>query len=165
VSSIGIAFLIIPLSALTVALAPSFGSGEVNLGITTVNTIIFMMIIGIMFQGIAECFLSPRYLEFASKQAPEGETGLYMGYSHLNAGFGWLFGFILSGYLLDWWCPDPSTLPKTITDVEKAARYAHAHYIWFVFTGIGILGFILLILFRWFTDRIDKKKAAQAGEA
>lgn len=159
VTSIGIGFLIIPLSALSVAVAPMLGSDTVSLGFTTINTIILMMIIGIVFQGIAECFLSPRFLEFASKQAPKGEEGLYMGYSHLNAGFGWLFGFIISGYLLDIWCPDPLSLPEGLDAAAKASYYSHAHYIWYVFTGIGILGFVLLVAFRTLTDRIDKKKA------
>jgi dipeptide/tripeptide permease len=157
VSSIGIAFLIIPLSALPVGIAPMLGVKEVSLGFATVNTIILMMIIGIVFQGVAECFLSPRFLEYASKQAPEGEVGLYMGYSHLNAGFGWLFGFVISGYLLDIWCPDPARLPAGISAVEKAAYYAHAHYIWYVFTAIGVLGFVLLLAFRGLTDRIDAR--------
>ena len=156
VSSIGIGFLIIPLSALSVAIAPMLGAKEVSLGFTTVNTIILMMMIGIVFQGVAECFLSPRFLEYASKQAPEGEVGLYMGYSHLNAGFGWLFGFVISGYLLDVWCPDPSRLPEGITAIERASYYAHAHYIWYVFTAIGVLGFVLLAGFRALTDRIDR---------
>jgi len=122
ISSIAVSFLIIPLSALSVALAPAIGTKDVAIfGLLTVNTIILMMIVGIFFQGLAECFLSPRYLEFASKQAPEGETGLYMGYAHLNSAFGWLFGFILSGMLLEKWCPDPARLPQGITELEKAA--------------------------------------------
>jgi dipeptide/tripeptide permease len=163
VNSIMISFLLIPFSALPVALTPLIGAKELSLGFTTVNTIIFMMIIGIAFQGLAECFLSPKYLEFASKQAPPGETGLYMGYSHLNSAFGWLFGFIISGKLLDIWCPDPKTLAG-LTEVEKAARYSHAHYIWYVYTGIGILGLILLLTFRYITARIDRNKTQDTGK-
>ena len=48
-----------------------------------------LLIVGIALQGFAECFLSPRYLEFASKQAPPGQEGLYMGYSHINFFFAW----------------------------------------------------------------------------
>ncbi|MFA6002772.1 MAG: MFS transporter [Elusimicrobiota bacterium] len=165
VSSIGVSFLIIPLSALAVSLAPLLGAKEVSLGFMTVNSIILTMIVGITFQGLAECFLSPRYLEYASKQAPPGETGLYMGYSHLNSAFGWLFGFILSGLLLDRWCPDPSKLPAGITELEKAAYYSHAHYIWYVYTAVGVLGFLLLISFRYITDRMDRKAAGKESAA
>ena len=165
ISSIGVSFLIIPLSALCVALAPMIGTTEVSLGFATVNTIILMMVIGIFFQGLAECFLSPRYLEYASKQAPPGETGLYMGYAHLNSAFGWLFGFILSGVLLEKWCPDPAKLPQGLTELERAAVYAHAHYIWYVYTAVGVAGFILLMAFRHFTDRLDAKAAASTAAA
>ncbi|MBI5242186.1 MAG: MFS transporter [Elusimicrobia bacterium] len=163
ISSIAVSFLIIPLSAFTVSLAPLVGTKEVSLGFATVNTIILMMSIGIAFQGFAECFLSPRYLEYASKQAPPGETGLYMGYAHLNSAFGWLFGFILSGVLLDKWCPDPSKLPAGLDDAARGAYYAHAHYIWYVFTGVGILGFVLLMVFRVVTDRMDRAASAAGG--
>lgn len=165
VSSIGISFLIIPLAALSVAIAPLFGSEPISLGFISMHPIVLLMVIGIACQGFAECFLSPRYLEFASKQAPKGETGLYMGYSHLNAGFGWLFGFILSGILLDRWCPDPASLPETLTAVELQSRYAHAHYIWYVFTAIGVLGFFLLLGFKTLTDHLDRKNGASGKEA
>lgn len=163
ISSIAVSFLIIPLSAFTVSLAPLIGAKEVSLGFATVNSILLMMSIGIAFQGFAECFLSPRYLEYASKQAPPGETGLYMGFAHLNSAFGWLFGFILSGILLDRWCPDPAKLPTGLDEAAKAAYYAHAHYIWYVFTGVGIMGFILLMAFRAVTDRIDRREAHGQG--
>lgn len=165
VTSIGVSFLIIPLSALAVALAPALGTQDISLGFTTVNPIILAMIVGIFFQGLAECFLSPRYLEFASKQAPPGETGLYMGYAHLNSAFGWLFGFVLSGMLLERWCPDPATLPAGLDEAARAATYAHAHYIWFVYTGIGVLGFILLMIFRWVTARVDRAAGVSAAPA
>jgi dipeptide/tripeptide permease len=163
VSSIAISFLIIPLAALSVAIAPRFGSDPISLGFIEMHPIVLLMIIGIAFQGLAECFLSPRYLEFASKQAPPGETGLYMGYSHLNAGFGWLFGFVLSGILLDRWCPDPASLPAGLSELEIQARYAHAHYIWYVFTIVGVVGFFLLMGFKLLTDRLDRN--AEAEEA
>jgi dipeptide/tripeptide permease len=163
VNSIAVSFLIIPLSAFSVTLAPMLGTQEVSLGFTSMNPVNLMMMIGIAFQGLAECFLSPKYLEFASKQAPPGETGLYMGYAHLNSAFGWLFGFILSGILLDKWCPDPAKLSPDLTEAARAAVYAHAHYIWYVFTGIGILGFVLLMTFRAVTDAIDRKAALRKG--
>lgn len=79
-SSIGVSFLLIPLSALSVGMASLFGTGPVSLGFISLHPIILMMVVGIAIQGLSECFLSPKYLEFASKQAPEGQTGLYMGY-------------------------------------------------------------------------------------
>ena len=89
--------------------------------------IAFMMIIGIVFQGLAESFISPRFLEYFSLQAPKGEEGLYLGFSHLHSFISSLLGFGLSGYLLDAYCPDPRKF-ETYQAWQEAA--ANAHYIW-----------------------------------
>ncbi len=74
-----------------------------------------------------------------------------MGYSSLTTFFAWLFGFVISGYLLDAYCPDPKTLPPAVFDAHEAAlqsggslpeAYAHAHYIWHVFAAIGVGAFV-----------------------
>jgi dipeptide/tripeptide permease len=121
-----------------------------------------MMVLGIALQGFAECFMSPRYLEYASKQAPPGQEGLYLGYSHLNTFFAWSFGFIASGYLLDAFCPDPKKLaaaglgPEAIT-----AAYAHAPYLWYTFAAVGAVAFLALLVFKVVTDRTDRKMQNQ----
>ncbi len=125
-----------------------------------------------MFQGLAECFLSPRYYEYASRQAPKGEEGLYMGYSHLHTAIAWPLGFILSGYLLDAYCPDPKTLPAEVhtqwqqaiaNGTELPAAYANAHYLWYYYAAIGVVAFCALLIFRFVTDRIDRHRAAAGG--
>ena len=170
VSSIAIGLLIIPFSALSIALSPvlqNITGHSVSFGLFSLHPITVLLVVGIALQGIAECFLSPRFLEYASKQAPPGEVGLYMGYSHLHTFFAWLIGFAVSGYLLDAFCPDPRTLPPAIQQqrldslVGRAPvpeAYAHAHYIWYVFAGIGFGAFILLLIYRAVTDAIDRKK-------
>lgn len=166
VGSIAIALFIIPFSALIISLSPQiekiFGA-TINFGTLAMSPITLAVIIGIALQGIAECFLSPRFLEYASKQAPKGETGLYMGYSHLTTFFAWLFGFAISGYLLDMYCPDP----KKVAPEMMSTAYAHANYIWYVYAAIGAAAFVLLIIYKFVTDAIDrrkhlKEKAAQA---
>lgn len=157
VNSIAISLFLIPLSSLTIALSPIlesfFGPSISVVGKIAMHPITIMMILGIALQGLAECFFSPRYLEFASKQAPEGEVGLYMGYSYLNTFFAWFVGFALSGYLLDAFCPDP----KKVSPELLPTAYAHAHYIWYVYAGIGVAAFFCLLLYKYVTDRIDKK--------
>ncbi len=156
ISSIGIGLFIIPLSALSIALSPVLehitGASIHLFGNITMSPITVMMIFGIALQGVAECFLSPRFLEYASKQAPPGEVGLYMGYQHLSTFFAWLFGFAISGYLLDAYCPDP----RTVAPDQMATAYAHAHYIWYFYAAIGVVAFLLLLVYRYVTDRIDR---------
>ncbi len=173
VTSIGIAMLLIPLSALAVASSPllrsKFGS-DIGFAGISFHPVTVALILGIGLQGLAECFLSPRYLEFASKQAPAGQEGLYMGYSNLKTFVAWLLGFAMSGYLLDAFCPDP----RTLSDASRAAyqralasggelppEYARAHYIWFVYAGIGLLAFVALLVFRWVTGRRDRLRRPQ----
>jgi dipeptide/tripeptide permease len=177
VDAIGISLAIIPLSALSISLSPVLErlTGETVdfFGLFHLHPITVMMIIGIALQGIAECFLSPRYYEFASKQAPKGLEGLYLGYAHIHTFFAWFFGFGLSGYLLDLYCPDPKKIlaPNQLLQVEQYGvdprsllspeqfdqYYGNAYYIWYYFAVIGIFAFLLLLLYRWVTNRIDNR--------
>ncbi|MEW6251764.1 MAG: MFS transporter [Planctomycetota bacterium] len=174
VNSIAVSLVMITISALSVSFSPvlqaSFGRDVPVLGLL-LHPVTVMVIIGIGIQGLAECFLSPKFLEYASKQAPPGETGLYMGYSHLTSFFAYFFGFGVSGWLLKRYCPDPTTLPAadyaqwqaaTAVDATAAlpAQYAHAHYIWFIFAGVGLTALVALLVFRYVTARLDQPAAA-----
>jgi dipeptide/tripeptide permease len=172
VGAIFIALGMSPLSMLSMSLSPLLGSSVTLLGYQ-MHPITVVMLVGISIQGLAECFLSPKYLEYASRQAPEGQEGFYMGYAYLNVFFAWLGGLILSGYLLEAYCPDPKTLSAAQQEAwrlalagtgEMPAAYAQAHHIWYIFAGIGVAGFLLLMLFQWVTSRIDAKSEAPGGQ-
>lgn len=163
ITSIAIALAMIPFSALIMAFS-GLVTGPFTIAGRPLHPITVMMVLGIALQGLAECFLSPRYYEYASKQAPPGQEGLYLGYAHLNTFFAWLFGFALSGYLLDWFVPDPKKLQGLGYDAaQTSAAYAHAHYLWYAFFAIGAMAFIALMVFRAVTKRIDEKKAANVA--
>ena len=161
-----IGMLIMPLSALVMAFSQSLeaitGSSISVLGWFSLHPLTVMMIIGIAIQGLAECFISPRFLEYFSLQAPKGEEGVYMGFSHLHSFFSALLGFIMSGFLLDKYCPDPKTLPAGLTEAQRAAYYADAHLIWYYFVVIAILAALALYIFKIITERIDMKKLEQS---
>ncbi len=131
-NAISIALLIIPFTALVISLSPVVERAtgrSIDLGFVSLHPMIMMFIIGIGLQGLAECFLSPKWLEFASKQAPKAEVGLYLGYSHLTTFFAWLFGFILAGYLLTGFCPDPKTLPPEVRHEWRQALDPHYRFV------------------------------------
>lgn len=153
--SMTIGMLIIPLSAL----AMSFGTQIGTDFILGMHPVAFMMIIGIAMQAIAECFISPRFLEYFSLQSPKGEEGLYLGFSHLHSFFSYLFAFGLSGILLEKYCPDPRNFAST---EAYTAATAQAHYIWYVFVGIGLVSFFALLIYGYVTRRIDKKALGNA---
>jgi len=157
-----IGMLIMPLSAFSMALSKTvemnFGSSLNFLGIISTSPLTLMMIIGIALQGLAECFISPRFLEYFALQAPKGEEGVYMGFSHLHSFFSALAGFIMSGFLLDTYCPDPNTLPLGITEIQKMNYYAHAHYIWFYFAAIALSAAFALLIFYLVTKKSEQTK-------
>lgn len=153
-TSMTIGMFIIPISALIMAGGNLLGT-ELILGL---HPITFMMILGIIFQALAECFISPRFLEYFSMQSPKGEEGLYLGFSHLHSFFSSLIAFISAGFLLEKFCPDPQKLP---VGTDYAAATANAHYIWLVFFGVGLVSAIALMIYGWTVRRIDQKRAVQ----
>ncbi|MFH1843344.1 MAG: MFS transporter, partial [bacterium] len=78
--SMTVGMFLMPLSAFCMA------SGNLLDGqIFGLHPVAVMMVVGIVFQGLAESFISPRYLEYFSVQAPKGEEGLYLGFSHMHS--------------------------------------------------------------------------------
>ncbi len=156
--SMSMGMFLMPVSALCMAssyLLETFTGTSVSFfGLFTAHPITVMLIVGIIFQGLAECFISPRYLEFFSLQAPKGEEGMYLGFSHLHSFLSSLLGFGISGYLLTAYCPDPSTLAPDML----AHAYDKAYYIWFYFAGIGLTAAIALLIYGKATDAIDRRK-------
>jgi LPXTG-motif cell wall-anchored protein len=140
ITSMVIGMCILPFSAFIMA-AGNFVGSDAILGL---HPIAFMMIVGIAFQGIAESFISPRYFEYFSLHAPKGEEAMYQGFANLDSFFSWLVAFIISGYLLDLFCPAPE---KFATHELWLEASQHAHYIWFVFVGIAILSALALYIF------------------
>ena len=146
-TSIIVGMFLIPLSALVMATGNLF-EGE----ILSLHPITFMMITGIAIQALAECFISPRYLEYFSLQAPKGEEGLYLGFSHLHSFLSSILGFGLSGFLLAKYCPEPTLFESS--EAWQAAT-VNAHYIWYWFAAIGMISAIALILYA----QVNKNKA------
>ena len=166
-----VALGLIPFSALSMA-SSAFIDGPVRLLGLAVHPITLMMVIGISIQGFSECFLSPKYLEYASVQAPEGKEGAFLGFAHMNVFFAWLLGFVLSGYLLHAYCPEPTTLPAGVQAAHAAwlaghgpipQAYAQAHYLWYTYAGIGFLSFLLMVVYVVVTGRADARQARQTG--
>lgn len=158
ITSMTIGMLIMPLSALCMASSPTL---ESLLGVPvslpfglSAHPITVMLIAGIVLQGLAECFISPRYLEFFSKQAPKGEEGLYLGFGHLHSFVANLIGFGLSGYLLTKYCPDP----RILLPEQMATAYVNANYIWYYFAAIGLTSAIALYVYATVVKKIDGKK-------
>lgn len=162
-TSMTVGMFIMPISAFAMAAGNIIGTGHI-LGM---HPVAFMMVVGIAFQGFAESFISPRFLEYFSLQAPKGEEGLYLGFSHLHSFLSYIVGFTMSGVMLDHWCPEPTKLPAAVQQQRLDAlagqapipeAYAHAHYIWFVFVGIAAASALALIVFGKITRDRDARR-------
>jgi hypothetical protein len=153
-TSMTVGMFIMPVSAFCMATGSLLPQDQTIFGM---HPVALMMVAGIAFQGVAESFISPRYLEYFSLQAPSGEEGLYLGFSHLHSFISALLGFSLSGFLLDRFCPAPD---KFASVAEWNLAKADAHYIWFVFVGIAMLSALSLIVFGVVTKKLDQRAAA-----
>lgn len=153
--SMTVGMFIMPFSALCMAGGNLLDMAQVDLGLFTMHPVAFMMVIGIILQGLAESFISPRFLEFFSLQAPKGEEGLYLGFSHLHSFLAAIIGFILSGNLLSKYCPDPSLYASR---EEWAVHAQHAHYIWYFFAIIATVSAFSLIVYGKVIRRLDATK-------
>jgi len=162
VSSMIVGMFLMPLSALLMASSSILESftGESVAIFFSAHPVTVMMISGIVVQGLAECFISPRYLEYFSIQAPKGEEGLYLGFSHLHSFLASILGFGISGYLLTAYAPDPAGLSPD----QLRNAYDNAHYIWYYFAAIGLTAAFALIVYRWFFDRKDKNNLPPVAE-
>jgi dipeptide/tripeptide permease len=167
-TSMTVGMFIMPISAFAMAIGNIIGTEQI-LGM---HPVAFMMVVGIAFQGFAESFISPRFLEYFSLQAPKGEEGLYLGFSHLHSFLSYIVGFAMSGVMLDRWCPEPTKLPEAVQQQRLDAlagrapipeAYAHAHYIWFVFLGIAAASALALIVFGKITRDRDARRAGAAS--
>jgi len=155
---------IMPVSALAMA-SGNLLQGSVDLGFMNMHPVAFMMIVGIVFQGLAESFISPRFLEYFSLQAPKGEEAMYLGFSHLHSFISSILGFGLSGYLLDAYCPDPRKFASH--DAWQAAA-SNAHYIWYIFATIALVSAVSLIIYgrviRYLDDKNESHTTPLDGE-
>ncbi|MBL7996685.1 MFS transporter [bacterium] len=156
--SMNVGMLLMPISALLMASSPIlysiYGNSVPLIGSFAAHPVTIMLIAGIVVQALAESFISPRYFEFFSLQAPKGEEGLYLGFGHLHSFLASILGFGLSGYLLTIYCPDPHTL----TPDQMATAYLDANYIWYYFAVIGLLAAAALFIY----EKIVSKSSSKA---
>ncbi len=165
--SMSIGMFIMPFSALLMSTGPwleTVVGSSVDLGIFSLHPVALAMVGGIAIQGFAECFISPRFLEYFSLQAPGGEEGLYLGFAHLHSSVANFVGFFISGFLLDAYCPNPDRADLLgLSPEQLAPYYENAANIWYVYAGIVIVSAVSLFIYDRVLRKIDAKKQTAAG--
>lgn len=137
----------------------------------------WLVILGVLVFAIGEMASSPKYTEYVGRIAPSDKKALYMGTSFLPIALGhfaagWISGkpfevisdkyYLLSralaekGLVLnpeglsqnDFFTKAQTLMHMDATQLEQFLwnRY-HPGHIWFLFTGIAVLGSLLLLLY------------------
>lgn len=72
--------------------------GLILAGFTTSG---YFCLMGILVFSVGEMLSSPKMNEYLGVIAPEGETGLYMGYANVPRGIGWGLGSLIAGHVYE----------------------------------------------------------------
>jgi MFS family permease len=91
--------------------------------------------------ALGEIVMSPRYYEYVSRLAPEGQQGTYMGFAFLPLGIGSLVGGTFGGFLIH----------------HYGEELHQPAMMWWVIVGVGVLTAILL----WVYDKLVLPKPAE----
>ncbi len=119
--------LIAAVSMVTVSLYPSF----------------WMAAAGMAVFSIGEMTQAPRYYEYISRLAPQGQEGVFMGYAFLPIALGYYFEGLIGGHLLHYYG-------------EVVHRPAE---LWWVLAAIGALAAVLMVIY----DRAFVRAGAAAA--
>jgi len=107
------------------------GLGTIGMGVLAISTHPFVFMLGIIIFSIGEMTAHPKFISYVGLIAPEDKKALYLGYSFLygviGSGIGGILGANLYVYFVDT-LKQPGTL-------------------WFIFSMIGVLTIIGLLLF------------------
>ena len=94
--------------------------------------------------ALGEIMLSPRYYDYVSRLAPEGQQGTYMGFAFLPLGIGSFIGGAFGGFLIHYFGE---------VKHEPAGM-------WWIIIGVGVLTAVLLLAY----DKLMMPKTVeQAG--
>jgi proton-dependent oligopeptide transporter, POT family len=92
---------------------------------------VWAVVVSIFVVAVGEMLLSPRYYEYVSRLAPEGQQGTYMGFAFAPVGIGALAGGWVGGRLMHHY-------GEVVQRPEE---------VWWAITGIGIATALLLWLY------------------
>jgi len=98
-----------------------------------INPSIITIAAGIIAFGIGEAMQAPRYYEYISKIAPEGQQGLYQGYAFLPIAIARFVGDPFGGWLYQ---------------TSKAS--GHPEYVWYSMIAIGLSAAFFMYLYNRF---------------
>ena len=115
------------------------GFGTLGMGILSISGSPWVFIVGLMVFTLGEMTTHPKFLSYIGIIAPPDKKALYMGYSFLYGVIGSSIGSFLGASLY-------------VRIVEQMGK---PQLLWLIFTGIGILSIIGLLMYN---KIVGKKK-------
>jgi POT family proton-dependent oligopeptide transporter len=92
---------------------------------------VWMAAAALVIFSIGEMTQAPRYYEYISRLAPEGQQGVFMGYAFLPIALGYFIAGLIGGHLLHYY-----------GEVVK-----RPYELWWVLAGIGALTTVLMVIY------------------
>lgn len=161
------------------------GMATLGMGILAISSNIWIFITGIFIFSIGEMTAHPKFLSYLGIIAPPDKKATYLGFGFLYGVFGSFIGGIIGAFLYVRFIDNPMItfiktklaeagsvihLPDNVK-IEKAieaaqsigltkeeiAKYAYTSELWLLFSGIGVLCIVGLLLYQKF---IGARKAS-----
>ncbi len=157
--------------------------GVIGMAIMSINANIWIFMAGIIIFSVGEMTAHPKFISYLGLIAPKDKKATYMGFGFLYGVFGSSIGSILGAFLYVRFVDNPmiefiksefrdkniiSKLPEmpviqeAIIEAEaygitkaEISQYAHTSELWLVFSGIGVLCIIGLLLYQKFIGTRD----------
>ena len=113
------------------AIVLGFATSSLCWLVIAIHPTIWTIMAGIVVFSIGEMTQAPRYYEYISDIAPQGQQGLFQGYAFLPIAIAWFVGGPLGGWLY----------------TVFAKQSNNPIMIWYVLFGIGMLATVLMMLY------------------
>jgi dipeptide/tripeptide permease len=157
--------------------------GTIGMAILAINSNIWVLLIGLFLFSIGEMTAHPKFISYLGSIAPPDKKATYMGFGFMYGFFGSFIGGFLGAWLYVRFIDNPmiafvksaittrnlnATLPDNVQIAEaikiansvgisksEIVTYAYTSELWLVFSGIGVMCIIGLILYQKFIGARD----------
>jgi dipeptide/tripeptide permease len=149
--------------------------GTIGMAILAINSNIWVFIIGIFIFSVGEMTAHPKFISYLGLIAPKDKKATYMGFGFLYGVFGSSIGSTVGAFLYVLFIdnpmieyirsqvntlaykvsmPDKPTIDEALQVAEEigltnadVSQYAHTSELWLLFSGIGVICIIGLLLY------------------
>ncbi len=122
------------------------GMGTVGMAILAISTGIWVFMLGIVIFSIGEMTAHPKFISYVGQTAPKSRVAMYMGYLFLYGVIGSSIGSVVGANLY----------VKLVDEMNQPRT------LWLIFTAIGVVTIVGLLLYNKFIAKKDSKAEPEA---